>query len=297
MGRHILAGAAAVVLIAGVTMLLYPSAAQWVSYYNQSRTTSSYAQQIGYVDPRPDEQIAAAQRYNDALSSGALIEANTNVPTSSQPNLSASIVPYAQQLYVDGTGLMARIRIPKINVDLPVYHGTSDDVLLRGAGHLEGTSLPVGGVDTRTVITGHRGLASSRMFTDLDQLQIGDSFTIETFGLVLSYRVTDIIVVDPDDRESISTVAGKDLATLVTCTPLGINSHRIIVTGERIVPTPSADLKRAGQVASVPFPWWMVIWVVCSGTIIVGIMALTRDKKRMSARHRGYVGPRHLRAK
>lgn len=147
-----------------------------------------------------------------------------------------------------------------IDVDLPIYHGTSDVTLLRGIGHLEGTALPVGGNGTHAVLTGHRGLAESELFTHLDRLAVGDTFTIEVFGQVLTYRVGETKVVDPSDTETLYPVRGKDLVTLVTCTPLGINSQRILVTGERVTPTPARDLAHAGARPDIPgFPWWVVV--------------------------------------
>src|SRR5690606_28125561 len=153
---------------------------------------------------------------------------------------------------------MARIKIPAIDADLPIFHGTSDSVLQQGIGHLEGSSLPVGGVGTHSVLTGHRGLATSTLFTHLDLMEGGDTFTIETLGEVLSYRVATIKVVQPDETESLYPQAGKDLVTLITCTPLGINSERILVTGERVLPTPHADAVSAAQPPAAPFPWWAV---------------------------------------
>lgn len=173
------------------------------------------------------------------------------------------VLPYEQQLYIDDGGLMSRIRIPKIDVDLPVYHGTTEESLLKGAGHLKGTSLPVGGIGTRTVITAHRGLAGARMFTDLDLINKGDVFSIESFGRIVTYRVIDSVVVEADDRETVRAVEGRDLATLVTCTPLGINSHRILVTGERIIPTPASAVKDLRTPTQLPhFPWWIVAWII-----------------------------------
>lgn len=157
---------------------------------------------------------------------------------------------------------MGRVRIPSIDVDLPIYHGTSETVLSRGVGHLQGTSLPVGGVDTHTVLTAHRGLAQSRLFTDLDQLEKGHTFTVEIFGEVLTYRVYKKEVVQPEENQSLRAVAEKDIATLVTCTPLGINSHRILVTGERVTPTPVKDVEQSQDESQLPrFPWW-AIWAL-----------------------------------
>lgn len=155
----------------------------------------------------------------------------------------------------------------KIDLDLPVYHGTEDATLLKGLGHLRGTSLPVGGKGTRSVITGHRGLASAEMFTRLDEVGKGDTFTIEVFDEILTYKVVDKIVVNPDETKKIAAVPGKDLMTLITCTPLGINTQRILVTGERVVPTPAADKALRGKKPDVPrFPWWIV---ACFGSLCI----------------------------
>lgn len=167
---------------------------------------------------------------------------------------------------------MGRILIPKAEVDLPIYHGTSEQTLLRGAGHLQGTSLPVGGVGTRTVITAHRGLAEATMFSYLDRLEPGDNFTLSIFDEVLAYRVRDVKVVAPEDSEAIVAEPDKDLATLVTCTPLGINTHRILVTGERIYPTPQKEADEAHAPSGLPrFPWFAVYYAI--GTVLgVGVI-------------------------
>ena len=152
---------------------------------------------------------------------------------------------------------MGRIQIPSINVDLPIYHGAADKTLLEGIGHLEGTALPVGGAGTHAVLTGHRGLASATMFTNLNRVKVGDEFTVSSFGEVLTYRVFRTQVVDPDQTRSLAPVAGKDLVTLVTCTPLGINSQRIFVTGIRVTPTSEQAQRSATSKPDIPgFPWW-----------------------------------------
>ena len=258
----------AVLALAGMLVFSYPAVAAWVSQYNQSRIVSDYHAQVDQAQPEAAAQIAAAHAYNDALSVGAVLEANTNVPTGSGTGDQA--LDYESILSVNPAGLMARLRIPSIDLDLPVYHGTSDSVLLAGLGHLQGTSLPVGGAGTRSVITGHRGLAEATMFTDLDRVRTGDTLTLEVFGEVLTYRVTESRVVEPDETEALRAEPGRDLVTLVTCTPLGINTHRILVTAERVTPTPVADLEAAGGVSQLPrFPWWAV-WLG-GGTLLVGL--------------------------
>lgn len=256
----------ALLLLASFASLIYPHAAMWLSQYHMSEVAAEYAKLITHAVPAPHEQLARAREYNQKLSSGAIYEANTNIPTSHGETSDAS-QDYWDQLKANDDGLMARLRIKKIDLDLPVYHGTEDATLLKGLGHLRGTSLPVGGKGTRSVITGHRGLASAEMFTRLDEIGKGDTFTIEVFDEILTYKVVDKIVVNPDETKKIAAVPGKDLVTLITCTPLGINTQRILVTGERVVPTPAADKALRGKKPDVPrFPWWVL---GCFGSLCV----------------------------
>lgn len=258
-----------VMAIVGMGLLAYPTAASWIAQYNQSKVTADYSAQVDNVRPDAKTQIAQAHAYNEALSSGAVLEANNHVPTGAGSSSDSSL-SYTSILKANDEGLMARLKIPSISLDLPVYHGTADDTLLKGLGHLEGTSLPVGGAGTRSVITGHRGLAEATMFTNLDKVKNGDSLIVEVFGEVLTYRVTSTKVVEPEETEALRAEAGKDLLTLVTCTPLGINTHRILLTGERIYPTPAGDVAAAGKRPEVPtFPWWIIALV--AGLIVVGL--------------------------
>lgn len=261
MKRNILAAITALLAIVGISVLLYPQAASWWNQKTQTTITNTYSQEMADI-PLPNANLEAAHEYNGLLISGAELEAGQRLPTGSGQTDSTQKFNYNELLKADNYGLMARIRIPTIDVDLPIYHGTSDETLLRGAGHLYGTSLPVGGLDTRTVITAHRGLANATMFTNLDKLQKGDTFTIEVFGERLVYRIFEIETVEPDDRETVLPVAGRDLATLVTCTPLGINSHRILVTGERVFPIPVDVQQQLDKPEQLPgFPWFALIWI------------------------------------
>lgn len=250
---------AALIALLGTGVLLYPSAGSWFMQWQQSQLISDYSSEIGGIpaDER-GEVIESAERYN-ALLTGSVAElgANERIPTS---DAASSPSDYSDQLRANEQGLMARIQIPSVDADLPIYHGTSDDTLAIGVGHLEGTALPVGGLGTHSVLTAHRGLATAELFSRLNEVEVGDTFTIAVFGEVLTYRVRETAVVEPDDTQTLHAQAGSDLVTLVTCTPLGINSHRILVTAERIVPTPISDIAAAGRAPVVPhFPWWAVI--------------------------------------
>ncbi len=267
----VLAVVAGLVAWLGMCVLLYPMTASWISQYNQSKIVTSYDDkaQSDKLVPSAAQQLADAHRYNDALTAGAELEANHRLPTGQGTGGDASL-DYNQLLRTDDSGVMGRIKIPSIDLDLPIYHGTADETLLKGIGHLEGTSLPVGGANTHAVLTGHRGLANATMFTNLDKVKVGDRFNVTVLTQTLTYQVTSTTVVDPDQTQSLRPVAGKDLVTLVTCTPLGINSQRILVTGERVIPTPASDIAAAHKKPDVPsFPWWAVIFL--AGTGVVGV--------------------------
>lgn len=273
---------ASIIALAGVCALLYPTAAAWVAQYNQS---SLISRNLSSSSPPSDEAakaaLAKAEDYNARLSMSAVYSANENVPTGGSA-LSSDLKQRYNSTLDAGDGLMGRIQIPSISVDLPIYHGTSDETLLHGVGHLEGTSLPVGGEGTHSVVTGHRGLASAEMFTNLDKVKKGDSFTVSTFGRVLTYSVTKVQVVDPSDTRSLKSQAGKDLVTLVTCTPLGINTKRIFVTGERVSPTPANAQAAAARDPSIPgFPWWALVLgalVIADGAYLFFTVRAIRKK-------------------
>ncbi|MFK4788740.1 class C sortase [Microbacterium sp. ZW T5_56] len=281
---------AGVLAWAGLSLVMYPTAAAWVSMYNQSLAVESYEQQVVDASPAPDDQIALAEEYNSKLSSGAILAANANVPTGSG-SLADDELNYWKLLDA-GNGVMGRVQIPAISVDLPIYHGTTDEALLAGAGHLQGTSLPVGGEDTHSVLTAHRGLANARMFTDLDKVKEGDTFSVTTFGHTVTYQVIETKVVEPEDTASLRQEAGKDLVTLVTCTPLGINTHRILVTGTRVTPTPPEDEIRGEGPVVVPFPWWFVVYagVTLAGIILIWWFLRRGNKDRTPRQRRSPEG-------
>jgi sortase A len=275
-------------MLAGLSILLYPSTAQWLASYSQSQLIAGYAAEIENVNPDRHEQLEAAREYNRLLTSGVDLLANAHVPQGTG-TMSGSTLDYSKILVADEDGLMARLRFPAADIDIPVYHGTADATLLKGAGHLEGTHLPVGGEGTRSVITGHRGLADATMFTHLDRVEEGDRFTIEVFGEVLTYEVGEIRVIEPEDTDSLRAVPGEDLVTLITCTPLGINTHRILVTGHRVTPTPVEDIQKAGAVPEIPgFPWWALL--LGGGIVATAVFlwragytdAAARDRRRKS---------------
>jgi sortase A len=265
----------------GAVVLLLPTIANWFSQVTQAAEISELADEVRDLGAESlHEAIEQAHVYNRALTGGAIVASGERLPSSSGEIAGAGQLEYADMLAADAAGLMARIRIPAIGVDLPVYHGTSDETLAEGVGHLEGTALPVGGEDTRSVLTAHRGLATAELFSLLDRVQIGDTFTIETFGEVLTYQVITTEVVLPEDSKAVNPQLGRDLVTLVTCTPLGINSHRILVTGERILPTPAGDIAIANGPPTIPgFPWWILVLVGIALVLTVYVALSGRPRR------------------
>ncbi|MDR2999157.1 MAG: class C sortase, partial [Microbacterium sp.] len=226
----------AILCLGGVSVALYPATAQWFSAADQAEQIREGINDVRVIGPASRvKALKEARAYNSLLDAGAAVQANERVPVDTGATLPNGF-DYSKLLAANRDGLMGRIVIPSINADLPIYHGTSDATLAEGIGHLEGSSLPVGGKGAHAVLAGHRGLASSALFTDLDQVHDGDTFTLYVFGETLNYKITSIRIVDPDDSKSLNPVPGKDLVTLVTCTPIGVNSHRILVTGERVTP-------------------------------------------------------------
>ncbi len=254
-----------VLVFAGMLILTYPSAASWFAQYNQSRLIEDLDSVVeqGPVS-KIEEELARARSYNEALTGGALVSPASNVPTSG--SVAGENLDYYSILSLAEGSAMGRLRINSIRVDLPIYHGTSDKTLERGVGHLQGTALPIGGLSQHSVLTTHRGLPEATLFNDLHKVQVGQTFTIEIFGEVLTYRVERTQTVLPDETQALLPEYGRDLVTLVTCTPLGTNSHRYLVTGERILPTPPEDVALAGARPEIPgFPWWAV-WLIAGGT-------------------------------
>lgn len=220
----------ALVILAGAALVAYPWISDYVYQHNVGSMVEVYQDETDALTDAEKEQVLAdAIAYNEALLESHIVLTD---PFSLE-DAAGTEYNYENTLNYNGNGIMAFIDIPKIDVYLPIYHGTSESVLERGVGHLENTSLPVGGESTHCVLSGHTGLNSARLFTDLTELEEGDLFFIDVLNETLAYEVIEIQVVEPDDVSSLSIEEGRDLVTLVTCTPYGVNSHRLLVTGER----------------------------------------------------------------
>ena len=219
------------IFVAGLSLLVYPFVAnKWNSYRhdclisNYEKIVSQKSDSIDY-----DAEMKKAKAYNDALAPHILPDSFIKAENQKSEDKS-----YTSALNLAGDGIMGIVEIPKIDVKLPIYHTTSEEVLSKAAGHLEGSSLPVGGKDTHAVISAHRGLPSATLFTDLDQVKKGDHFLVHVLNKTLCYEVDSIVETEPDDTSALAVQEGKDLVSLLTCTPYGVNTQRLIVTGHRV---------------------------------------------------------------
>ena len=213
------------VFLVGLSLLLYPSVSDYWNSFHQTRAIATYSEEVANLENEQYDEIwEAAQQYNRSLTE----RGNTYVLSEEQKEA------YEQLLDVSGLGVMGYIEIPEIDVSLPVYHGTEESVLQIAVGHLDWSSLPVGGESTHCVLSGHRGLPSAKLFTNLDKLTEGDIFLLRVLDEVLTYEVDQILIVEPQETGTLRIEEGKDYCTLVTCTPYGINTHRLLVRGHRI---------------------------------------------------------------
>lgn len=267
--------------IIGLSLLLYPTVANQWNTYRQSKLMSSYEKQVdemessGKIDMEAEWEKAKA--YNEALLPTILPDSFAIAEAKEEEDKT-----YTSSLNLTGDGMMGKVVIPKIDVNLPIFHYTTKEVLENGVGHLEGSSLPIGGESSHSVLSAHRGLPSASLFTDLDQLELGDHFLIYVLDDILCYEVDQIKVVEPKETQDLSVEEGKDLMTLFTCTPYGVNTHRLLVRGHR-VPYEETILEEEGvPTANRSLHTHYVLWVVI-GLAVTGLLILIMywlDKKR-----------------
>lgn len=272
------------VILAGLLVLLYPTLSNYLVERNASRAVAAYNQSSVDLSAQEREQmLAAAHAHNDILaaSSGA---------SASEGGESAQVgEEYENLLNLNGDGMMGYIVIPKMNVNLPIYHGTEERVLQSGVGHLEYTSLPVGGESTHAALSGHRGLPSAKLFTDLNQMEEGDQFFIQILGETLAYEVDGVETVLPTETESLAIRPGQDLVTLITCTPYGINSHRLLVHAHRIpyVPEMEDEIDDVGGFINIPLPYLMLMIALVVLAVFLTVLKIRTARKDREAYLRG----------
>lgn len=281
---------AAVLFLLALGLTLYPVVSNYYNQRHRSQIQTAYREVLEQTDTAELERLREqAAAYNAAITPGAAEKTYT------QESIIAASEDYVNQLNLGGTGIMGYVVIPKIDVDLPIYHGTGSDSLDRGTGHLLGSSLPVGGEGTHTIITGHSGMASQKMFTDLEQLQEGDVFYLRVLDEVLAYQVDAIYTVLPHDTTHLGIVPGQDLCTLVTCTPTGINTHRLLVQGSRIpfVPAEETEVSAVFYEENTVSHWEDQYWLgirlglaaMVSMVLLLNVLLYLRKKPQKGGRY------------
>ncbi|MGN1085766.1 MAG: class C sortase [Porcipelethomonas sp.] len=258
-----------IVFLAGLSVMLYPIISDYWNSKTQSRVIADYDKLLSNMDNETYKSIIEnAEDYNNKLKGLYNPLENYN-----------ELDGYNDTLEVTGTGIMGYITIPGIDVELPIYHGTSDKVLNNAAGHLQGSSLPIGGDSTHAVISAHRGLPSAKLFSDLDELEKGDRFTITVLNEVLTYEVDKIQIIEPDELDKLVIVDGEDYVTLITCTPYGINTHRLLVRGTRVEAENKLSVRVSADAVKIE-PILVAPFVAIPVLIIFLIVMLGFDKNK-----------------
>ena len=267
MKKHITTILLVLLFLVGLGLLLYPTFSNWWNSFHSSKAINAYSDQVANLD---EDEYAEILDAAVAFNASRLVGGTSFAMTPEQKEV------YPKLLNVGGDGVMGYIEIPSINVSLPIYHGTDESILQVAVGHLDWSSLPIGGESTHSVLSGHRGLPSARLFTDLDDLREGDLFMIRVLGELMTYEVDQILIVEPRDVESLKIEQGMDLCTLVTCTPYGINTHRLLVRGHRIENTPETELIRVTANAVPLDP--IIVAVIVATTLYSGGEYLIQNK-------------------
>ena len=274
MKKNILKIGICVMFLAGLSLLLYPLVSNEWNTYRQEQLISGYDSQVAEKEAAGELDYAAqwkkANDYNESLLPSILPDSFAIAAAADQPD-----PEYMASLNLNGDGMMGYVEIPKINIKLPVYHTTDENVLEQAAGHLEGSSLPAGGESTHAVISAHRGLPSAALFTDLDKLTEGDHFLLYILDDILCYEVDKISVVEPEETQDLKVEEGQDLVTLLTCTPYGVNSQRLLVRGHRVpyeetvMDETPAGLRFTGTSLHTSYFFWVLVGLAVTAVFIL----------------------------
>ena len=252
------------IFLIGLSLVLYPTVSNWWNQTRSSKVISDYSELVAELDDDTYQQMwSQAVAYNESRAGLA----NPYLLTPEQQQT------YQQVLNLDGNGVMGYIEIPSLGVSLPVYHTVNEEILQVAVGHLDWSDLPVGGQGTHCVLSGHRGLPSAKLFTDLDDLRVGDTFMLRILDGLLTYEVDKILIVEPHQVDDLRQVPGQDLCTLVTCTPYGINTHRLLVRGHRVENTPEAEIVRVTANA-IPLDPLIVAVIVAIPMMLIAVALL-----------------------
>ncbi len=257
-----------VLAMVGVGALVYTSAAEWFAKIRYDSEITGYVEQVQKL---PTEQqvamLQAAHDYNAQMPEGVLRDPYLQNEEGAGPQEDAAYLAYTKVLSLSDEGMIGDLTYPRLGIGLPIYHGTAESTLRKGIGHLYGSSLPVGGPSTHSVLTSHTGQVNAYLFGPLLKAELGDVFSVRVLGETLYYQVESIQTVLPEQTESLQIREGEDQVTLITCTPIGINSHRLLVTGSRIPAPDDAGIQAISGGAKAGFPWWLVIFLAGSGAI------------------------------
>ena len=261
------------VMLVGIGLLAYPSVANYWNQFHQTRAIMAYSETVADLSTADYEKILNdAKEYNKKLGESGIVWKMSK----------AQKAEYEKQLAVDTSGIMGYVSIPKFHIKLPVYHGTNESVLQIAIGHLEQTSLPVGGESSHCEVSGHRGLPSARLFTDIDKIKEGDTWTMNVLNETLTYECDQIRIVEPEDLSNLQITQGKDYCTLITCTPYGVNTHRLLVRGHRIPNVDgnanlTADAIQIEPIYIAPFLAIPIILI-----LLIVLIASTRKAKKFN---------------
>lgn len=265
------------VFLAGLSLLLYPTVSDYWNSFHQSKTIAKYAEAVANLDDSTYEKLwTDAEKYNEEL-----LQKKVRYEMSAKER-----AEYENLLNVSGNGIIGYIEIPLIGCALPIYHGTDESVLQVAVGHIEGSSLPVGGIGTHCVISGHRGLPSAKLFTNLDKLSVGDEFILRVLDETLTYEVDQILIVEPHEMDSLGIEKDKDYCTLVTCTPYGVNTHRLLVRGHRVENSEEAhDVRVTADALQIePMIIAPIVAVPILLILLVALLVSTRRKRLNNAK-------------
>lgn len=276
----------ALIFLSGLSLLLYPFVSNEWNNFRQKQLITTYDEQLAENAENIDysSEWERARQYNEELLPAILPDSFAVAEAQDEPD-----EEYMACLNLNGDGMMGYVEVPKIGIKLPIYHTTDDEVLQTAAGHLEGSSLPVGGEDTHAVISAHRGLPSAALFTDLDQLVEGDHFLLYILDDILCYEVDQIRIVEPQETDALQVEEGKDYVTLLTCTPYGVNSHRLLVRGHRTVYEPSqieqeSGIPFAGHSLHTNYLLWVIVGLAITGAFILVLYLKERKLKKKYAK-------------
>ena len=271
--KHFLTLIIVLAMLVGIGLLLYPSVANYWNQFHQTRAIMAYSESVADLSTKDYEKILNdAKEYNERLGETGIVWKMSK----------AQKTEYEKQLAIDSSGIMGYVSIPKFHIKLPIYHGTDESVLQIAIGHLEQTSLPVGGESSHCEVSGHRGLPSARLFTDIDKIKEGDTWTMNVLNETLTYECDQIRIVEPEDLSNLQIAKGKDYCTLITCTPYGVNTHRLLVRGHRI---PNADgdanlTADAIQIEPIYIAPFLAIPILL--ILLIALISSTRKAKRVN---------------